>query len=262
MIKGEASSVQDFHKVKSVNRFSEGAYQSGRAQGVPLNFCGDGRIATTPVFDMVLEEPVIRTIQYSNVFWLEIYETNAFKASSPLIQNFFHIYEPQKARSVGAQTGTPRPEDSSEKHVLTYPAATFQTGLQANFDAADATFVTLPYEVVDEDAKDANGATVPTMSAKVKVYSIISQTQLQLGRLTKLPANKTDVQRQWIGKITLAQYTVIAERLSSIKLIDATIQKRVKDPMNGAFNHTDLAQAQLVQPRGVFKMEQGVHYTT
>lgn len=254
---GDSTSLAPLRKVKIVNRLGDGnAFQSIDVSK-PLRTDGTGLS-----FEIQLRDAAsfATPIQPGDNYRIEVYEDNKVVPLVPT--GFFHAYDSQKLKYVGSDSGASRATESLDKHVLTDPTATFLDDIEPNLDAGDLVFVTLPYGVVDEGNKDANGKTVPDVTAKVKVYKVLSQTSLQLGLLRKLPVNKKDVERQRIGRIDLTSYKVIVERANTIKLVEAKIKSRVKDPADGAFNNTNMAVADLVQPQGVFKMQEGTHFTT
>lgn len=244
-------------KVKELRRKSDnGAFYSRLSNGQPF-----GQTPQNIAFEIELDSPISpstwgqTTFTQNDNFRIQIFESGKFLLVSPTVKRCYHVYEAQKIRSVGSDVGVSRASDSADKHVLTDAGATFETDLQANLDAGDKIYVMLPYAVVDEDNPDN-----VTPTAKILVRGILSQTQLQLGLLRKLPASTAVQERQRIGKIPLNTYKIVVERSNSLGLIQDKIKTRVKSPPDGAFSSVNLDVAQLIQPRGVFKLEAGVHF--
>jgi len=199
----------------------------------------------------------LATLSKHDRFGMRIFEDNAF-LPTPGNVSIFHIYDRFTARRVGSEVGTPSSVDSNEQHVLTDPDATFTGELQTFLDAGDKAFVRLPYPVVDEQA-----ATF-TPTTKIEVRKVLSDTKLQLGRLTKALANDPSIaSRQVIGKIPLDSYKIQIERATEIKLNEAEIRKLVKNPPDGAFSNEQLNAmgTELRQPRGVVELKENRHYT-
>lgn len=256
-MQGKPNTSNQSRKVRELRRKSDnGTYYSRLSNGQPF-----GQTQQNIAFEIEIDSPIApstwgqSTFTQNDNFRIEFYEGGKFLLVSPTVKRCFHVYEAQQARSVGSDTGVSRAKDSAEKHVLTDAGATFQTDLQANLDAGDKVYVMLPYAVVDEDVQETL-----TPTAKVLVRGIISETQLQLGLLRKLPISQLVQERQRIGKIPLPTYKVVVERASSLGLVQDKIKARVKSPPDGAFDNVNLDVATLVQPRGVFKLEAGVHY--
>ena len=128
--------------------------------------------------------------------------------------------------------------------------------MEPHLDAGDRVFVTLPYAVIDRDNQEN---LIPT--AKIRVRNVLSNTQLELGRLVMDAVNrKGSGAQQVLAAIQAPACVLTVERATGLTLNESNIKKAVKNPPTGAFSSQDISVATVKAPRGVFQLLEGTHF--